>query len=185
VADIGAVEAEGLTEGGALATETFQEAVAPMATSMAEAVPVIATAVATAAMPEPVEVLAAAPVVAMPAPVVTAPVVAQAPLAAPALAASVAAPAVAAPAVPFVLPMDSLQAVAESAGLQWVNSDADKIRAVQAAMDSEPAPAHVPRERKPVAAVDEGPLVLVETRKDLSQFKLPFETTQGSSQPNA
>ena len=28
--------------------------------------------------------------------------------------------------------------------------------------------------------IDEGPLVLVETRKDLAQFKLPFETTQGS-----
>ena len=28
---------------------------------------------------------------------------------------------------------------------------------------------------KPVELVDEGPLVLVETRKDLSQFKLPFE----------
>ena len=39
-----------------------------------------------------------------------------------------------------------------------------------------PRPARVPRERKPVAAVDEGPLVLVETRKDLSQVKLPFET---------
>ena len=79
--------------------------------------------------------------------------------------------------------MDSLQAVAESAGLQWVNSDAEKIRAVQAAMASEPAPARPPRERKPVASVDEGPLVLVETRKDLSQFKLPFETAPGGSHP--
>jgi ribonuclease E len=33
----------------------------------------------------------------------------------------------------------------------------------------------VPRERPPVASVDEGPLVLVETRKDLSQIRLPFE----------
>lgn len=80
----------------------------------------------------------------------------------------------------FVLPLDSLQAVAESAGLQWVNSDAEKIRAVQTAMAAEPAPVHVPRERKAAAAVDEGPLVLVETRKDLSQVKLPFETAQGS-----
>jgi len=46
-------------------------------------------------------------------------------------------------------------------------------------MASEPAPAHVPRERKPTAVIDEGPLVLVETRKDLSQIKLPFETAQG------
>jgi ribonuclease E len=92
-----------------------------------------------------------------------------------------AAPAqVAAPAAAFVLPLDSLQAVAESAGLQWVNSDAGKIRAVQAAMAAEPAAPHVPRERKPAAVVDEGPLVLVETRKDLSQIKLPFENAQGS-----
>ena len=34
----------------------------------------------------------------------------------------------------YALPMDSLVAVAESAGLQWVNSDADKIQAAQAAM---------------------------------------------------
>jgi ribonuclease E len=37
----------------------------------------------------------------------------------------------------------------------------------------------VPRERKPVPSADEGPLVLVETRKDLSQFKLPFDTGAG------
>ena len=84
-------------------------------------------------------------------------------------------------AAPFVLPMDSLQAVAEAAGLQWVSSDADKIRAVQADMAREPKPAHVPRERKPVQNVDEGPLVLVETRKDLSQFKLPFDVAQAAA----
>ena len=50
---------------------------------------------------------------------------------------------------------------------------------VQSAMAAAPAPAHVPRERKPVEVGNEGPLVLVETRKDLSQVKLPFDT-QGS-----
>ena len=40
----------------------------------------------------------------------------------------------AAPVEPFVLPMSSLHTVADSAGLQWVNSDSEKIRAVQAAM---------------------------------------------------
>jgi ribonuclease E len=104
-------------------------------------------------------------------------VAAPAPIAAPAAV-------VAAPVQAFVLPTDSLQAVAEAAGLQWVNSDADKVRAVQAAMASEPAPVHVPRERPPLKVVDEGPLVLVETRKDLAQIKLPFETAQGS-QPQA
>lgn len=86
----------------------------------------------------------------------------------------------AAPEQAFELPVDSLQAVAESAGLQWVNSDTDKIRAVHAAMAAEAKPAHVPRERKAAPVVDEGPLVLVETRKDLAQIKLPFETAQGS-----
>ena len=76
----------------------------------------------------------------------------------------------------FVLPISSLQAVAEGAGLQWVSSDASKIRAVQEAMAATPAPLHVPREIRKVEAVDEGPLVLVETKKDLSQVRLPFET---------
>ena len=71
--------------------------------------------------------------------------------------------------------MADLSAIAESAGLEWVNSDADKIRQVQAAIAAEPKQIHVPRERKPVVVVDEGPLVLVETRKDLSQVTLPFE----------
>ena len=79
--------------------------------------------------------------------------------------------------------MASLQTVAETAGLQWVNSDADKIRAVQAAMTAEPAVARVPRERKPLVALDDGPLVLVETRKDLSQFKLPFDAAEGAKPP--
>ncbi len=76
----------------------------------------------------------------------------------------------------FVLPLAELEAVASGAGLQWVQSDADKIRAVQEAIAAEPKPVHVPRERKPVVLEDTGPLVLVETRKDLNQIKLPFES---------
>lgn len=80
------------------------------------------------------------------------------------------------PALPaFELPLDELQQLAGSAGLSWVHSDADKVRAVQEAIAATPKPIHVPRERKPIVVVDEGPLVLVETRKDLSQLKLPFE----------
>lgn len=91
-----------------------------------------------------------------------------------AVAATPAAPApVAVPA--FVLPLADLQAVAEGAGLQWVNSDAEKIRQAREAIAAEPQPVHVPRERPPLVVADEGPLVLVETRKDLSQIKLPFE----------
>ena len=95
-----------------------------------------------------------------------------------------AAPATATPAQPYVLPMDNLQAVAQSAGLEWVNSDVEKIRAVQAAMAAEPVPARVLRERKPASAVDQGPLVLVETRKDLSKITLPFERAAATSPGN-
>jgi ribonuclease E len=73
------------------------------------------------------------------------------------------------------LPTDRLRSIAEHAGLEWVNSDADKIRAAQQAMADEPRAAHVPRSPKPVAQQDDGPLVLVETKKDLSQIRLPFD----------
>jgi ribonuclease E len=92
------------------------------------------------------------------------------------------------PPQPFVLPEDELAAMARAAGLEWVGSDADKVRSVQQAMASEPRPNHVPRERKPVVLVDEGPLVLVETRKDLSQIQLPFEAgaqPAAAQQPHA
>jgi ribonuclease E len=69
--------------------------------------------------------------------------------------------------------------LAASAGLQWVNSDPEKIAAVQAAMAAEPAPIRVPREPRRHRLADEGPLVLVETKKDLSQLKLPFEVGAG------
>lgn len=91
-----------------------------------------------------------------------------------------AAPAPAAAGLPkvasFELPLAQLQQVAEGSGLQWVNSDADKIAAVQAAIAAEPKPVRVPRERPPVVTIDEGPLVLVETRRDLGEMKLPFES---------
>ena len=49
-----------------------------------------------------------------------------------------------------------------------------KIAQVQAAIAAEPKAPHVPRVRPPAVVVDDGPLVLVETRKDLSDMKLPF-----------
>ena len=75
----------------------------------------------------------------------------------------------------FALPVDTLARVADQAGLSWVNSDADKVAAVQAAIAAEPRPIRVPRERPPVVELDDGPLVLVETRKDLGTVTLPFE----------
>ena len=67
----------------------------------------------------------------------------------------------------FTLPLAEMQAVAHNSGLEWVNSDPARIAAVQAAIAAEPKPVHIPRERPAPVVIDEGPLVLVETRKDL------------------
>jgi ribonuclease E len=77
----------------------------------------------------------------------------------------------------FALPIDAMNDVARASGLEWVNSDAARVAQVQAAIAAEPRPIHVPREIKPVVLIDDGPLVLVETRKDLSKVTLPFENT--------
>jgi ribonuclease E len=74
-----------------------------------------------------------------------------------------------------MLPLGELNQVADAAGLQWVNSDAEKVATVQAAIAAEPKPVHVPRERPAPVVIDEGPLILVETRKDLRELNLPFE----------
>lgn len=74
------------------------------------------------------------------------------------------------------MPIEEMNQVAQASGLQWVNSNADKVAQVQAAIAAEPRPIHVPREPKPAVVIDEGSLVLVETRKDLRQVTLPFET---------
>ena len=94
---------------------------------------------------------------------------------APAPAPVAAAPAGLPPVAPFALPTDALAQLADAAGLQWVNSDASKVAAVQAAIAAEPQPIRVPRGRPPVVELDDGPLVLVETRKDLRTVTLPFE----------
>ena len=76
---------------------------------------------------------------------------------------------------PFDLPLAQLAQIAEGSGLHWVNSDADRIAQAQAAIAAEPMPVHIPRERPAPVILDEGPLVLVETRRDLSGVVLPFE----------
>ncbi len=75
----------------------------------------------------------------------------------------------------YTLPVDTLVAVAQGAQLEWVQSNPERVAQVQAAIAAEPKPVHVPRERPPLVVVDEGPLILVETRKDLGQMKMPFE----------
>jgi ribonuclease E len=138
----------------------------------------VAASAQTALMDQPVSapVVQAAPA---PAPV---PAAAVAPVPAPKPApmpVSATLPAPASATLPRVqsydLPMQDLSQVAQSSGLQWVNSDATKIAEVQAAIAAEAKPIHVPRERAPVAASTDGPLVLVETKRDLASMPLPFE----------
>lgn len=155
----------------AMAPEAEQEA--PRRSYFSQAMPVAeAVAVTT-----PVQAPEAAPAVEMTEPV-AAPVAAAAEVEVEQVAAPVAQAEVAStmPHIQaYTLPLASLQQLARDAGLEWVNSDADKVAAVQAAIAAEPKPVRIPRERPPVVILDEGPLVLVETRKDLSAMVLPFE----------
>ena len=77
----------------------------------------------------------------------------------------------------YDLPTEQLHGVAQSSGLQWVNSNPERVAQIQAAIDAEPRPVHVPRQRAAPVVLDEGPLILVETKKDLSQMRMPFENT--------
>jgi ribonuclease E len=80
----------------------------------------------------------------------------------------------------YVLPTEALAGIAQQSGLTWVNSDAGKIAAVQAVIAAEPKPVHLPRERAPVVTLDDRPLVLVETKLDLRDIKLPFEESHSA-----
>lgn len=80
----------------------------------------------------------------------------------------------------YALPQSELVQVAHSSGLQWVNTNADSVAKVQAAIAAEPPPVHVPRERPAPVSVDAGPLVLVETKRDLRNMTLPFEESSPS-----
>ena len=75
----------------------------------------------------------------------------------------------------YSLPEADMTQVASSAGLQWVGSNPEKIAAVQAQIAAEAKPVHVPRPRPAPVAPDNGPLVLVETKRDLRDMTLPFE----------
>jgi ribonuclease E len=78
----------------------------------------------------------------------------------------------------FSLPLDELAQIAASSGLTWVNSDAARIAAVQAAIAAEPKQIHIPRERPAMVQVDTAPLILVETKRNLRTMELPFEAPQ-------
>ena len=108
-------------------------------------------------------------------PVATAAVTPMAQVAAPAVAAPVAASTALPKVQTYDLPMQDLVQVAQGSGLHWVNSDASKIAEAKAAIALEAKPIHVPRERPAAVASTEGPLVLVETKRDLGNMALPFE----------
>jgi ribonuclease E len=76
---------------------------------------------------------------------------------------------------PYDLPLQDLAQVAQSSGLQWVNSDTAKIAEAKAAIAAEVKPIQLPRERPAQAVAQDAPLVLVETRRDLGSMPLPFE----------
>lgn len=80
----------------------------------------------------------------------------------------------------YALPQQDLVQIAQSSGLQWVNTNADSVARVQAAIAAEAAPAHVPRERAAPVVIEAGPLVLVETKRDLRNMTLPFEDAKPS-----
>ncbi len=76
---------------------------------------------------------------------------------------------------PFALPLDTLEAVAQSAGLQWVNSNPELVARAQAAIAAAVPPARQPRERPAPVPVSAEPLILVETRRDLANLALDIE----------
>jgi len=58
---------------------------------------------------------------------------------------------------------EALKPVLEKAGLVWVNTDADKLRAAQEAAAQNVKPPRVVRERRPLPPVDSTPMQQVET----------------------
>jgi ribonuclease E len=77
------------------------------------------------------------------------------------------APVAPTPAVaPVALKEEALKPMLDTAGLVWVNTDADKLRAAREAAAEVEAPKRVVRERKRLAPLDAAPMQQVETGKD-------------------
>ncbi len=79
---------------------------------------------------------------------------------------------------PFTLPVSELTELALASGLVWVNSDADKVATVQSAFAAEPKPVHQLRNRPAPKSLDDRPLILVETKRDLRSITLAFESSK-------
>ena len=167
---------------GAETTQVISEASTPHPIEASE-LTVLSAAVAPAAVvDQPTVDVPVAPVVSQTSPVkahasavlASAPAPASAPAVVKATSAPTGMPKVQA----FALPLSELAEVAQQSGLNWVNSDTAKVAAVQAAIAAEPQPVHTARERPPVVQLEDRPLVLVETRRDLRNVTLPFENAE-------
>jgi len=90
----------------------------------------------------------------------------------PAQASKIAMPSIAS----YDLPVESLISLTQSSNLQWVQSDPIKVAQVKESIANEPRAVRVPRLRPAPVELHEGPLVLVETKKSLSQLNLPFSS---------
>jgi ribonuclease E len=150
----------------------------------AEPAPVVAHAVSEPQVAEPVETapVAAAPasetvsLIASPAPVVAeaAPAPVESELVktfepVEIVAPAAPAPVVVAPVAPVAavtLKEEVLKPMLDTAGLVWVNTDADKLRAAREAAAQAEAPKRVVRERKRLPPLDAAPMQQVETGKD-------------------
>jgi ribonuclease E len=128
-------------------------AVTPTPEAVAPAAPVVAQASALVE-PEPIRTFEPVETKAVEAkPIETKPV-------------EVTAPAAAAPSAPVALKDEALKPMLDSAGLVWVNTDADKLRAAREAAAQAEAPKQVVRERKRLPPLDAEPMQQVETGKD-------------------
>lgn len=65
------------------------------------------------------------------------------------------------------LSIDTLAPILESAGLVWVNTDANKLRAAQQAAQAAQEPLRIGRERKPLPPPSTEPMQQVETRHEV------------------
>ncbi|MGD7295655.1 Rne/Rng family ribonuclease [Ralstonia pseudosolanacearum] len=63
------------------------------------------------------------------------------------------------------LPIGTLQAVVADAGMTWVHTDEQKLQAAKEDAARTVTPPRVPRERKPLPPIQQGPMVLVETSR--------------------
>ncbi|PRX30306.1 RNAse E [Paraburkholderia sp. BL18I3N2] len=138
-------------------------AVAPVVEAQAAAPAPVETAAPAAAIEAPVVQPAQQAEIVEPQPVVAA--VAPAPEPAAVEPAPVAVAPQAAQQAPrqVAVSAEALKPVLEQAGLVWVNTDADKLRAAQEVAAQTVKPARVARERKPLPPLDSAPMQQVET----------------------